>query len=166
VHCTYKVSQRRVRLANVGVEYHQLLRNLSVCLYPQLSSMHNALFLCRIILQSVACLALLPFFALFLIKDRISENIYWTRNVFWISLQILSETLFILIKIQPHITVTVPAFYCKLLAFFSEFNYPLNIWQIFENSSYTYPLSVKFWDWVCKKYKIQPHNKCFQSPSK
>jgi hypothetical protein len=20
------------------------------------------------------------------------------------------------------------------------------------------PLSVKFWDWVCKKYKIQPHN--------
>jgi hypothetical protein len=21
-----------------------------------------------------------------------------------------------------------------------------------------HPLSVKFWDWVCKKYKIQPHN--------
>jgi hypothetical protein len=22
---------------------------------------------------------------------------------------------------------------------------------------YLLPLSVKFWDWVCKKYKIQPH---------
>jgi hypothetical protein len=21
-----------------------------------------------------------------------------------------------------------------------------------------HPLSIKFWDWVCKKYKIQPHN--------
>jgi hypothetical protein len=26
------------------------------------------------------------------------------------------------------------------------------------DGNYIHPLSVKFWDWVCKKYKIQPHN--------
>jgi hypothetical protein len=29
---------------------------------------------------------------------------------------------------------------------------------IFNVDAYLHPLSVKFWDWVCKKYKIQPHN--------
>ena len=81
--------------------------------------MHNASFLCRIMLCSVACLAVLTFLHIVSLRENFGEYFLNTKWVFGISVQIWSETLFIPITIQSHVAITVPTFACKLLALFS-----------------------------------------------
>jgi hypothetical protein len=58
------------------------------------------------ILSSVACLAV-PYFSTLSHKRHDCRKIYWTLNVFWFSLQLLSETFVILRRIQRDITINV-----------------------------------------------------------
>ena len=75
-------------------------------------------------------------------RQNFGEYLLNTKCVFWISVQILSQTLFILITLQSHthITITVPTVYCKLLAFLSEFS---RAW-IFDRFSEILHISRKF----------------------
>jgi hypothetical protein len=92
----YNVIHRGVLSTIVVVEMQQVIHILSVWLQPKLSSMQSA---CAI-LSSVACLTL-QYFSM-LSHER---HDFLGRNVFWLSLQLLSETFFILRRNQRHINV-------------------------------------------------------------
>jgi len=67
---------------------------------PQLACMKTASFICRIILLSVACLALPYFSTLFRKPHDLRKKVCWTYNVFWFSPQLLFETFLILRRTQ------------------------------------------------------------------
>jgi len=91
--CTYNVIMRRVRETIVTEEKQWALHNLSECTcslrYPACNA--HALY-CHLWPAR-----LYYFFAHYLLNDKILEKkSYWTQNVFWFSLQLLSETFLIL----------------------------------------------------------------------
>jgi hypothetical protein len=58
-----------------------------------------------------------------------------------------------------HLNLNLPLFFLLLICF-SVSSLPSYCHTFFQHTSpiQIHPLSVKFWDWVCKKYKIQTHN--------
>jgi hypothetical protein len=90
--CAYNVTFWRVRATTVAVKKQWVLHNLSVCIFSFRYPVYNA---------HAPYFHLLPaplykIFPHFLISGTIFEKCYWTQNVFWFSLQPLSETFLIL----------------------------------------------------------------------
>ena len=91
---------------------------------------------CRNVLQSVACLAPVTFCTLSHERKNFGKDLLNTKMFFFISLQILSETFFILRTNQWDITVSGRRFSCELLDFFSEFSHTWIFRRIFEKYPY------------------------------
>ena len=62
---------------------------------------------------------------------RFSKNSYWTQNVFWFSLQLLSETFLILRRIKGGIIKICIGLYVKYRLFWSDFNETWTFWKYF-----------------------------------
>jgi hypothetical protein len=68
----------------------------------------------------------------YLINGTIFENGYWTQNVFWFILQIMSETFFILIRTKRNVVKKKSGgLQVKYLYFLSDFNETWIFWKGF-----------------------------------
>jgi len=85
--------------------------------------MRHAMRMRHIILSSVTCLVLTCFSILSRKRRDFRGGGYWTQQVFWFSVQLLSETFLIIIRIHRDIIISVCWSSCRVpVILLSDFN--------------------------------------------
>ena len=113
---------RCVHVNTAAVVNQYVLHILGVCVAL---GTHNTKRKRCIIQSSVACLVLSYFSTLSHERYDFRRKSSWTQNVFWFSLQLLSET-FLVIRIQRDTIVSVHTSSCKVPAILARVQWQLN----------------------------------------
>jgi hypothetical protein len=88
----------------------------------------------------------------YVINVMILEESYWTQNVFWFSVQLLSKTFLILRRLEQNIIIMCIGHNIKYQLFLSDFN---QTWQIFQKKKkLKYQISWKsiHWELSCSMW--------------